>query len=303
MNKYEIDVAVFSYNRCNYLKNCVDSVNLNIPNARLRVFDDNSSDPEMVEYLDGLGDIVVRAPESGQGRHGGLYGNMQHAYATATGKYLLMLQDDVQVVRVVTAEDWSDIERIYANDPKCAFVSVLFMRGSRMRRYRRQLISVPHVGTYDGPVGLSEKNLGRRLAYYDVSLWNLDRLRAAHWHVSPSEGGNVVRAREIFSAMPVMKAPFVFFCPEVPFYRNRSQTLAARIASRFLGSHLKCYQQMTSQQVQDLRTRDMSRWPKAEDFLTPNDPIVRRPFVFKDVKARWWLYALHKLEQKFSRRR
>ena len=40
------EVAIFSYNRGEYLKNCVESVRRNIPDATIRVYDDCSDDPE-----------------------------------------------------------------------------------------------------------------------------------------------------------------------------------------------------------------------------------------------------------------
>lgn len=297
-----LEVAIFSYNRVEQLRIAVDSARTNLPGARIRVFDDRSTDPAMLAYLDSLGEMVVPADENLNARHGGLYANMQRAFELAEGRYLLMLQDDVQVVRPVDSMELDEINTIFASDPHCAFLSVLFMRGRRMRRYRRQLAPDPVRNVYDAPSTLSPRNFGRRLAYYDICLWNVERLRAAGWRVLPSEGANAIRARELFSTMPVMKNPFVFFCPEVPFFRHRSQTWAARLAGRFVGRHAKFYHVLTSTEVKRLRSRPMDVWPRAEDFLRPLDPKVVRPFVFKDVQARWWLYALHKIEQAFRHR-
>lgn len=293
----KLEVAIFSFNRPAYLRNAVESARANLPGARIRVFDDNSTDPELLAYLDGLGDAVVRADARSSARHGGLYANMQRAFDMAERPLLLMLQDDVQVVRPVDAEDMADLERIFASDPKCAFVSVLFMMGARMRRFRRLLAPVPERGVYDAPPTLSERNRQRRLAYFDVCLWNVERLRRADWSVLPTEDQNVRRARDLFTTMPVMKNPFVFFCPEVPFFRNRSQMLSARLAARFVGRDLKSFRPFTPDDVAAFRARPISIWPRAEDFLHPADPRVVRPFVYKDVKARWWIYAIHKIEQ------
>lgn len=299
----KVEVAIFSYNRSAYLQNAVESAQHCLPDARIRVFDDNSTDPETVAYLNSLGDMVVHAADSGAGRHGGLYANMQRAFEMAEGKYLLMLQDDAQVVRVVDAQDWQDIEAIFAATPDRAFLSVLFMKGSRMRRYRRQLVEMPDSGIYDAPPTLSEHNYKKRLAYFDICLWHVDRLRAASWSVLPSEGENVMQARETFSTMPFMKTPFVFFCPEVPFFRHRSQSIAARMAAKYVSTHLKGFVPMTERDVARMRTRPMAQWPIAEVFLTPANPKVRKPFVFIDVQARWWLYLIHKIEQILRQRR
>ncbi len=296
-----LEVAIFSYNRPVYLKNCVDSVLRNLPGVPIRIYDDNSDDPDMRAYLATLGPMVVPSGESGVGRHGGLYANMAAAYASCRADYLLMLQDDVQITRAVGPADLQDIAAIFAGDTRAAFLSVLFMRGRTMARYRRQLTAQPERGVYDMPADAAPQHLPRRQAYFDISLWHVDRLRRANWAVAASEVDNIIRARQLFSTMPTMKNPFVFFCLEVPFYRNRGQTLAARIARRVSGPHPKTFHDMSPAQAAAFWARDMAQWPVAEDWLTPRDPRVRRPFVYKDVKARWWLNLIYLAERLFRK--
>ncbi|GHC55658.1 glycosyltransferase family A protein [Neogemmobacter tilapiae] len=296
-----IEVAIFSYNRVEYLKNCVDSVRLNMPDARLRIFDDNSDDPAMLEYLSRTDAEVVRADTKDEERHGGLYANMQRALDMAEHDYLILLQDDTQVVRPVGPDDLYEIDRIFRANDRRAFLCVLFMKAARMRRFRREVDAYPDENIYRTAAGISEKNFARRLAYFDVVLCNVGRLRTVNWTFAPSERANCEMARELFEDMPVMKSPFVFFCPEVPFFRNRSKTLAARIAARVVGTDLKRYLDLDEAKTTLLKERPLSQWPIAEDWLTPTNPKVRRPFVFKDVSARWWLSALHKIEMKFFR--
>jgi hypothetical protein len=100
----------------------------------------------------------------------------------------------------------------------------------------------------------------------------------------------------------VLADPIAFFCPEVPFFRNRDKkTLASRIAGRFVGRHLKSFHDMTADEVARMKARELAVWPVAENFLRTTDPSVVRPFVYKDVKARVWLYLLHKIEQLLRR--
>lgn len=296
-----IEVAIFSYNRVDYLRNCVESVRRNLPQAKLRIFDDGSDDPAMLSYLMTLKAEVVRAEATDQARHGGLYRNMQRAFETATSEFLLLLQDDTQIVRPVDTEDEASIARIFEANESRAFVSVLFMKAARMRRFRRELSPYGDEGLYRTARGISDKNFARRLAYFDVTLCHVARLRAANWVFKPSERGNVECARRLFEDMPVMKAPFVFFCPEVPFFRNRSKTYGARLALRVVGSDLKCFYDLDPGTVARLKERPLEDWPIAENWLTPTNPKVKRPFVFKDVSARWWLSALHKIEMSYFR--
>ncbi|NVK46100.1 MAG: glycosyltransferase [Rhodobacteraceae bacterium] len=299
----DMDVAIFSYNRPAYLKNCLASAQQNLPGARIRVFDDNSDDPELVAFLKTLPPEMLVQPttDSGDSRHGGLYPNMQHALDTAERPYLLMLQDDTQVVRPLDQSDLDAIDAAFAADQSRAFLAVTFLRGARIKRYKRLLAPTPD-RLYDTPFSPDQTGYAERIAYFDISLWHVDRLRAAHWQMQPSEHGNVLQARRTFSSMPHLAAPFVFHVPEVPVYRHRQQTLAARLARRVVGTEPKRFVPMTPDACQRLTTRDLSIWPIAEDFLSTVDPKVRRPFVYKDVKRHWWLAALSKAEFKLRHR-
>lgn len=294
-----LDVAIFAFNRPDYLRNCVESVRRNIPGARLRVYDDASDDPAQIAYLESLGLEAVRRTAADKARHGGLYANMTAALAGAEHDHILMLQDDMQVVRPLAPDDLGRIRALFAADPARAFVGPLFMKAERMRRFRRELCPDPGARAYVSPPGHGQDKK-RCLSYFDVHLAHVPRLRAANWvYDAAGEGTIAAHARDLFGPMPVMADPIAFFCPEVPFFRHRDKkTLAARIAGRVLGPGLKAFHDMTPAEVAALKARDLSVWPVAEDFLRPTDPRTRRPFVYKDVKARLWLYALHKVEQR-----
>ncbi|MFP3472204.1 hypothetical protein R0J90_19320, partial [Micrococcus sp. SIMBA_144] len=77
----------------------------------------------------------------------------------------------------------------------------------------------------------------------------------------------------------------------------------AKLALRVVGRDVKTLKDMTPAQIKAMKTRDMSTYPVAETFLEADNPKVRKPFVYKDVKARWWLSALHKIEQALKGRR
>lgn len=53
-----IDVAIFSYNRLFYLKNALHSVQRNVSDARVRIYDDGSDQSEMKNFLFENSDLV-----------------------------------------------------------------------------------------------------------------------------------------------------------------------------------------------------------------------------------------------------
>ena len=300
-----IEVAVFSYNRGGYLKNCVQSVLDCMPGAKIVIYDDNSTDPATLATLADLaasGIKVVLPSDQASERHGGLYRNMQAALENAERNWLMLVQDDMQVVRRFDADDVAQIEYCFASDEKIAFICPFFVMGIRSRRYGRLLRPSAHGRFYEP----SERALAdlshKKLAYFDVSLANVSRLRSSGWSYVSGEGINAAKARRDYAFMPFMGDPFLFFCPEVPFYRNRRQNFASRVAARVVGTDVKVLREMKPDEIARLRARDLRMLPVAEDWLQPVNPKVRRPFVYKDVAARWWLYAFHKFEQRWLTR-
>lgn len=290
-------VAVFSYNRADHLRNCLGSLRRHIPFAEVTVYDDRSDDPATVACLTALTERVVVPPGGPESRHGGLYANMQRALEDCRAEHLVFLQDDMQVVRSVDDADLAVLEALFAADDRRAFVSPTFIKGLRRRRYRRGLAPDGDARCYVA------RDAATPLAYFDVSIAAVDRLRASSWRFAPNERENVRQARAMFADMPVMGDPFVFYCPEVPIFRNRGRSLASRLAARVTGEAVKAFRDMTPPEVEAFRARDLARWPVAEDFLQPLDGRVGRPFVYADVGARWWLRGLHRIETTLRRRR
>lgn len=294
-----LSVALFSYNRGKYLQNCVASVRRNMPDVSVTVYDDNSDDPATHEVLAGLDVPVWQPAQSGADKHGGLYANMQAALERADSEMILFLQDDMQVVRPVGSVTMRIMQAAFEADLERAFVCPVFMKARRRARYQRHLMPDLAARLYrlpDAPVQEAY------YAYFDVTVAHVARLRAAGWQFAGSENANISQARGIYSDQPFLADPFVFYCPEVPVLRNRRRTLAARLAERVTGHEVKRLVEMTRAETDAFCARPLEAWPIAEDFLRAQNPGARKPFVYKNVDARWWLKALHKLELRLGRR-
>ena len=225
-----IEVAIFSYNRLFYLKNALHSVQRNVSDARVRIYDDGSDLSEMKNFLFENSDLVGARLKGLDSKHGGLYANMQSALDEAQQDYLLLMQDDTQIVRKMEQEDLEAINRAFEAFPTAAFLSVMFLKGEKKRRYKRVIERRDDVKT--NCIALSHSTTVLIQSYYDVVLCNVPRLRAAGWKFENTEVANMKKARELFGEMPIMRNPMMFFCPEVPFFRDRRQSLAARIIAK-----------------------------------------------------------------------
>lgn len=297
-----IEIAVFSFNRGQNLQICVESILRNAPSTKFTVYDDQSDDPATLEYLEKISDNVVVRPKPPDGRHGGLYDNMNHALDRATQPFLMTLQDDTQLVRRFEADDEQALKSIFDTFRNTAFVSPFFIRGRRRLRYRRELVPSQEVRAYCSPLDGKLYRV-RPMAYADCHIADVSRLRAAGWRYdTQSEGANAQKALAQFGPMPLMADPLAFHCPDVLFYRNRKRGgLSPKLAGKVLGANPKYLNDLSADEVKALKSRSLSEWPVAEDFLTSPFPSVKKPFTYHDVKARWWLYLLHKLENKLGR--
>ncbi|MDZ7641149.1 MAG: glycosyltransferase [Desulfurivibrio sp.] len=89
--------CIFSYNRGNFLKNCVQSIESCSPDSKIAVFDDDSDDTETISVLRDLGEkhTVFTSTEHSSHHLGGLYNNMQNALEYCQDEELVcFLQDD-----------------------------------------------------------------------------------------------------------------------------------------------------------------------------------------------------------------
>jgi glycosyltransferase involved in cell wall biosynthesis len=290
----QVTVAVFSYNRGAYLQHCLASIHRNMPFAVVRVYDDRSDDVETCAILAELEVEVIQPSAVVKAQHGGLYANMQRALDHAETDYLIIMQDDMQIVRPVDSTDLAAIAAIYADDPDCALVSPMFMKGAYAKKVLEQYVPAPQPRSYHTNPSIPKEAM--RYAFSDVCLIHVGRSRSAGFRIVEGEGHNEVQAKALFSRMPLMADPFAFYCPEVPTFRNRRRPLSGRLARRFYKPKGIGFVDMTQVETAAFRSRSLDHWPFAEDYLRPENPNARRPFVFQDFQSTLALRILSRLE-------
>lgn len=294
----EIEVAIFSYNRGKYLRNCVESVHQNMPGVKITVFDDDSDEKETVAYLNTLGEMVVTSRESSTSRHGNLYNNMQTALISAKSRYLLFLQDDTQVVRAVSGADLKNIRTAF-NDRDVAFLRPQLMKQFSYGKFRYSMTADAKMRAYVPNSEFLEATFGN--SYCDLVLGDVARLRKARWQFSDGERANQIQAQSKFKYMPFMADGFVFYCPEVPSYRNRKLFLASKLVQDSLKGSISTYYVLSEDQNNNFTNRNIDIWPVAEEFLTSTNPKVVKPFVYQDYSKSKFLLILYKLESGFHK--
>ena len=295
MTPPSLDVAIFSYNRGAYLKNCVESLQRNMPGVRFTVYDDGSDEPGTLAYLQSLGENVRHMKSAGEDRHGGYYNNMQAALDATQADYLLMLQDDLQVVRPFAQEDLSRIHRVFEQSPSTAFISPLFMKGSKRAYFQQRYQPDAGLRCYRWSADPQESGKVPQ-KYADIAVLHVARLRQSGWQFAGSEEANGALADPLFGDMVQVAEPWVFYVPEEPAYRGRVLTLGAKLAVKMAGNTVKSFQDMSAQASVTFAQRDLSVYPFAEDFVDTVDPTVRKPYKFNAYRTRWLPLILNKLE-------
>ena len=290
----ELEVAIFSYNRGKYLKNCIESIVENLPGVKVTVFDDYSDDKDTVEYLASLGDRVVLGRDGSDSRHGNLYRNMQLALELSSKRFLLLLQDDIQVVRRVDEHDMQTIDTIFS-DPDIAFLRPQFMKLGDGERNVSLLAASSEVRAYIPKLEFKETTFGH--SYCDVVLCDIPKLKKAAWTFLDGERANQIQAHGMFKYMPFMADSFIFYCPEVPCYRNKKLYLASRIVQNKLQGKLSRFMTLSEEENASFIERDINIWPIAENFLEATNKDVVKPFVYQDYSKSILLQNIYRLER------
>src|SRR5690554_1036386 len=288
-------VCIFSFNRGQYLQNCVDSIERCAPFARIAVFDDNSYDEDTQAVLKNISQRhkVIQPGKVSSHKLGGLYGNMQSAIEYAEHENLVcFIQDDMQVVRQVTEQDIAAISQVFDGDESLAFLQPCFMKGCNRKRDLTTL-------SYD-PTRLAyfRKETGQSAGQHfsAVLMTRPARLLAKQWQFARSEPDNDKQAAKLFGRIGHLAVPIAMWLPEVPAYRGKRKTLALRLAERKRGSGFFPLAIMTEQELAALRSRSMDVLPVAEDFLkcTSGEPQI--PWRYYSLQGSRWLKKLNGAE-------
>jgi len=298
----DFTVAIFSFNRGGYLENCARSCLANLPGARIEIYDDASNDQNTLRILSELeadGCIVHNVrPEDASSRHGGLYGNMQLALENCPTPIILFLQDDTQVVRALDKTTADAIRHAFA-DPDIAFVRPQFFKHLDMWRFKSHFHQSHSNGLIEPNQAYKDCNIDH--AYCDVVLGDVELLKRRAWRFNAPERANQDAAKALFKYMPYLVHPFVFYCPEVPSYRDRKLYLASKIVQSERNNEVVRLQDMSSELVEKLFALGDGDLPIAEEFLTASRDDVRFPFVFQDYARSRGLHALYKVESRLYR--
>lgn len=288
-------ICIFSFNRGQFLENCIHSIERCAPKAKIAVFDDDSNDEATREALDRIATThtVMQPGKKSQHKLGGLYGNMQSALEYARNEDIVcFLQDDMQLVRPIDASDIQAIDTAFNRDERLAFLHPCFLKGCNRSRDEQSLMFDSNYNAYLRSA--TSQSAGQYFSA--VLLARPARLLEKHWVFAGSEPENDQQAKALFSRIGHLHAPFAMWLPEVPAYRGKRKTLALRLAERRRGCGFFPYTIMTGPQVLKLKSRSPEILPVAEDFLQCTNTDIPKPWAYYPMQGSRWLKKLGSLE-------
>lgn len=276
-----IEIFIFSFNRGAYLANAVRSALENVPGAKVTVVDDNSDDISTLTVLARLKqNVEVITPDVGRwGRLGGLYRNMQIALDAANPRcFGIFMQDDMQIVRKMRPEDEEYIEKYFSFYPSAGFLYPVFLKGA---------LNPSSFKVSDGFECYEwrgeEANVGHY--YSDVFICDVGRLLQRDWRFEEDERRNADRASRHFSTMGIMRDPLLMYVPEVPIFRGRGKTFAARMIAGAGESNVNYFVSMSEVREREFLQRSVGVLPIAETFLATGRPTKAWPYVYSNIEA------------------
>lgn len=286
--------CVFSFNRGQFLRNCVNSIESCAPDSRIIVFDDNSDDPDTVKVLQDIKTrhTLLQPGHSSKHHLGGLYGNMQSALEYCSDEELVCyLQDDTQIVRPLAADTITAINEAFDRLPRLGFLHPCFIRGINRLRGAEYIFDSDTKLYYRAP---TERSAGR--FFSALLIMKPGRLRESGWRFESSEPKNNQQAEALFQPMGYLFSPFAMWLPEVPAYRGKKKTLGLKLAEKKRGCGYFPFKQMTPRQVEAMHHRPSSEIPYAEDFLDCIPASPKKPWAYNPLTDTGWMKTLNQLE-------
>lgn len=267
--------AVMSYERGEYLANCVRSITRHFPGAQVIVYDDGSADRRTRKVLAALGhahEICLNSGKGERGEMGGLYFGMNRALdrALADGKeYLYFLQDDQQVVRPLDAEFLGQTASIFAADERIVEVSVLFFKGIQGAAYFGKRCP------FDARLGCYVDQAANGTS--DTGIFHVERLRRAGFRFLGSEQQTAQSAHGMGIRLGLHPYPVMMYTPwPRPARRRKMRHPGIRwIREAWFRTGMHPYLEMDGDALRRLRDRPAAEHPLAEDYLRTRAGLLR----------------------------
>jgi len=255
--------CVLSYNRADYLLNCVKSTQEIFKYGDTIIVDDNSTDVSTITALKKLEEsIPVLRPSKdlsyGKTKHGHMYYNMDAALKYAIENnytYIQFIQDDCQFV-------WHDelfeekVTNIYNNEPNTSMVENLFFNINGKE-------NIPNETRVFKKTLTGNRN---KRGYLDIGIWKVSILKSTRFSFgNGNEKSNSLWWRKEGFVSHRLLTPSQCHVPEPPTFRYQELAYNSNTKSKkpFLMKILN------SSQIKSLNDNALIEFPYCENYCKP----------------------------------
>lgn len=276
MNQYNnIGIFIFSFNRAEFLKNCIDSILHAMIQLPAVVIDDESDDCETLRVLDNLpGNFELMPSNIGiaEKKTGGLYGNMNIALQVCERRgfdYALFVQDDMQIVRRILPSELHGFETFFTENPEAIQLQTCFRR----RESAERLAQTAELDATRSAFFIPDTCERGKDNFSAVGLFNVGRVRQWLGEFAVGEGENSVRCRELGIKQGIASYPFMNWLPYPSSFRGKRRNFLHRVTESLGGAGFHPINFMSNECAARFHEKDASIIPIAEDWLTaPKSP-------------------------------
>jgi glycosyltransferase involved in cell wall biosynthesis len=289
-------IAIMSYNRREYLLNCVESAERYLPGYSVTIFDDGSTDAASLRALDEIRPRhrVLDCRNVARGDRGGLHANMNTALEEADRRgleYVWFIQDDMQFVRPIDVDLVENVNRIFSSDATVAQVDPSFFRGY----WPDATLHARIVSKLDPPSYWPTFNAGWNQGLMDVGIVSLSRVNGVKFRFADSE----MESRQLSESLGLRRVhprdPIMCQTPwpaVVPRRIGTRASLKDRLRYRLIRLQewvvdAGCHRILpwSSEKIDAFKSRPLNHYPVADRYLETADRLL----------SPWWYIACNDL--------
>jgi len=260
INKGNILLSIFSFNRTHELETLLESIRFHNPGFDILLIDDASTLPAthriISENRDLFKHVIKQPPCRKTTSRGRLPQNIQFAFEFADQNhydYVFFIQDDMQFVRPLDETVLSEYDKLFASDEKIIQVDPRFLR--RLGEIR----ILPDLHAYS----FCEND--DRSSYADVGITHIQRLKSINWTFETRERTNKEKAHSLHLRRIFPFTPIFMHVPYPVMYRKGRVKL--KFPSPFIARGKIKFENLTPQEMKQMDERPLEIIPYARDLL------------------------------------
>lgn len=271
-----IHLFVFSFNRGQFLNNCILSVKKCAAEVPLTVIDDCSNDPNTLLVLEKLRKnyevISNDKTHQKEKKTGGLAGSMNQAMEIASSRnvqYAFFLQDDMQFVRTMRDIDLANVEKYFELIENTFQISTNFIRQVSSDAYLSKNGIVAGGRAY-----VRRDEIAKGKSYFsDTGIFDVKRFEDYFGHFDIGEDRNSERAKSRGLVCGRAVYPLTCWCPYPISFRGKKRLLVHNAIENLGGAGLHPIKIMDLDDEERFLARGPEELPIMEKFLSaPSAP-------------------------------